>query len=120
MAPALSSQAADRLSTVPDGTFPLRVAETSPSYPVVPAQGEPHAYVDEVAVMTARSPASQPPTVTETAVLVALAHESVHRAVTAWVSPGASDTGSAVREYVPPGKWTVKPTTTPVAMCAEA
>jgi hypothetical protein len=70
--------------------------------------------------MTARSPASQPPTVTETAVLVALAHESVHRAVTAWVSPGASDTGSAVREYVPPGKWTVKPTTTPVAMCAEA
>jgi hypothetical protein len=70
--------------------------------------------------MTARSPASQPPTVTETAVLVARAHESVHRAVTARVSPDASDTGSAVRAYVPPGKWTVKPTTTPVAMWAEA
>jgi len=47
--------------------------------------------------MTARSPAFQPPTVTETAALVARAHESVHRAVTARVSPAASDTGSAVR-----------------------
>jgi hypothetical protein len=45
-------QTAVTVTSLPDGTWPLRVPETLPSYPGLPEQGEPHVYGAEVPEMT--------------------------------------------------------------------